>query len=235
MNVVQRQLEPEIMDDPLLDEARHIGALQGLERLNRFSNSAGILWSPIRAFVKREGLLKCRLLDVATGAGDVPLELWRRARRAGIDLQMAGCDKSSRAVAYARRRSEKIGASVHFFELDAISSELPSGYDVIVSSLFLHHIEDMQAVRLLQAMARSAGRLVLVSDLVRHPAALGLAIIGTRLLSTSDVVHHDGPQSVRAAFTIDEVSALAHRAGLAGARVTSCWPFRLLLTWRRPG
>ena len=52
-------------------------------------------------------------------------------------------------------------------------------------------------------MADAAGRIVLVNDLVRSlPGFLLLAYPAPRLLTTSAVVHYDGPQSVRAAFTL---------------------------------
>jgi hypothetical protein len=48
------------------------------------------------------------------------------------------------------------------------------------------------------------------------------------------VVHFDGPASVAGAFTQAEARELAERAGLRGAEVAARWPFRWLLTWRRP-
>lgn len=234
MSLITRQLEPEIMDDPALDEARHLSALRGLRRLNRVSGSAGILWAPIRRFLEMSPRQACRVLDIATGAGDIPIELWRRARRAGVSLHVAGCDKSPRAVAYARQCAVAVGIDAEFFTLDALSAPIPPGYDIIISSLFLHHLDEEQAVQVLQGMARATGRLVLVHDLVRRPAGLALAYVGTRLCSASPVVRHDGPQSVRAAFTLEEVSALARRAGLVGATVVPRWPCRYLLIWRRP-
>jgi hypothetical protein len=60
------------------------------------------------------------------------------------------------------------------------------------------------------------------------------AQLGSRVLTTSHVVHVDGPRSVEGAFTRAEALALAERAGLNGARVSRRWPFRWLLTWRRP-
>ena len=46
--------------------------------------------------------------------------------------------------------------SVRFFTLDALSEEIPSGFDVIVSSLFLHHLDELEAVGLLERMACAA-------------------------------------------------------------------------------
>jgi 2-polyprenyl-3-methyl-5-hydroxy-6-metoxy-1,4-benzoquinol methylase len=230
----QRRREPELMDQPGLDERQHVQALRGLERINRWSGSARILWPPVHALLQQQAPRGVRLLDVATGAGDVPLSLWGKARRAGLPLQVAGCDRSPVAVAHAGRRAEERQVEAHFFECDVLNSPLPDGYDVIVSSLFLHHLDDEEALQLLRTMAQAAGRLVLVNDLRRSAGGLLLAHLGTRLLSRSRVVHTDGPLSVAAAFTPAEALDLTRRAGLTGARVWRRWPFRFLLTWQRP-
>jgi 2-polyprenyl-3-methyl-5-hydroxy-6-metoxy-1,4-benzoquinol methylase len=195
------------------------------------SGSAGILWPPLAALARALSR-PIRVLDLATGGGDVPIRLWHKARRAGLPLAIEGCDVSPVAVAYATRQAERHGADVRFFKADALAGDLPAGYDAVVCSLFLHHLTDEQAIALLRRMA-SAGRLVLVNDLVRSRAGLLLARVGTRLLSLSPVVHVDGPRSVEGAFTIAEARGLAERAGLHGAIVTRRWPCRFLLTWHR--
>ena len=149
-------------------------------------------------------------------------------------MDVDGCDLSLDALEYARKRAEEKGAQVHFFPLDVLRNPLPSGYDVIVSSLFLHHLDEEQAHALLQCMAQAAGRMVLINDLRRGFTGFALAYLGTRLLSSSDIVHIDGPRSVEAAFTIKELRQIAIRAGLAGATVARRWPCRMLLSWRRP-
>src|SRR5437868_11693552 len=100
-DVRRRRREPEIMDQPDLDPRRHVEALRGLERINALSGSARLLWPPVRELA-RKAAAPLRLLDVATGAGDVPLRLWRRARKAGVALTVAGCDRSACAVGHAR-------------------------------------------------------------------------------------------------------------------------------------
>jgi SAM-dependent methyltransferase len=234
LDVRRRLRRPELMDQPDLDPRLHVEALRGLERINLLSGSARILWPTLERLARASGADGVRVLDVATGAGDVPIRLWLRARRAGLRLHIDGCDRSGCAIAHARRRAEERQADVHFFEWDALSGPLPRGYDALVSSLFLHHLEEGQAADLLGRMATAARRLLLINDLERSRAGLLLAYIGTHILSASPVVHTDGPLSVAAAFTRDEVLALAARAGLAGATVRRRWPFRFLLTWSRP-
>ncbi len=229
----QRRRQPEVMDQAGLDADAHAAALTALVRINWWSGSAGILWPAIRELAASGRPL--RVLDVATGAGDVPIRLRHQARRAGLDIHFAGCDVSPTALAYAGLRAERAGADVRFFQLDALHDPLPDDYDVLTSSLFLHHLDEGPAVELLRRMGAAARQLVLVNDLRRSPTGYALAWLGTRLLSRSWVAHIDGPRSVEGAFTIEEAMGLAQQAGLHDATIKRRWPCRFLLSWRRPG
>ena len=254
-----RSIEPEVMDDPALDAGRHRRALRGLGRLNRLSGSPRLIWSAIQRFIppqaghessKVRGQIEnrqskienppppLRVLDIATGGGDLPIALHRLAVQGegigGGGIQIDGCDLSPVALDYARGRAEGVRAVPRFFYLDALNDPLPGDYDVLLCSLFLHHLSDAQAERLLRRMAEAARVGVVVNDLRRSRANLALVHLAARLVSRSDVVHTDGPRSVRAAFTLPEARELAERAGLRGAVVKSAFPCRYLLTWRKP-
>lgn len=162
----------------------------------------------------------------------MPIRLFRRAQRAGLALELEGCDISPVALEHARARAA--GTPIRFFVYNALTGPALGGYDAIMCSLFLHHLDETQAISLLVRMAGMAGRLVLVNDLQRGAFGLLAAHLVTHLLTTSPVVRIDGPRSVEAAFTAGEARMLAERAGLCGARVSRRWPFRWLLTWRRP-
>ena len=84
-------------------------------------------------------------------------------------------------------------------------------------------------------MAAAAQTLVLVNDLRRNFTGWLAAHVMTRVLTSSRVVHVDGPRSVAAAWTRAEALRLAERAGLQGADYRARWPFRFLLSWRRTG
>ncbi len=140
---------------------------------------------------------------------------------------------SAVAVEHARGRAAAAGADVRFFVEDVLRRPALSGYDVVMCSLFLHHLGEEEAAGFLRWAAATAAHQVLVNDLQRSGLGLALAHVAVRLLTTSDVVHVDGPRSVESAFTMDEARALAERAGLHGAIVRWRWPFRYLLTWSR--
>jgi 2-polyprenyl-3-methyl-5-hydroxy-6-metoxy-1,4-benzoquinol methylase len=232
-SVAQRARQPERMDQPDLPRADHFRALQGLRRINRWSGSARILWPAVRCLAREVDGRPLRLLDIATGGGDLPVRLWRRARRAGLALQVDGCDVSPQALEFAHQTAEKNQADVHFFPLNALKDELPADYDIITSSLFLHHLSNDEAVALLERMRQAARQLVLINDLIRCTTGLLLAHLASRLLTTSPMVHWDAPRSVEAAFTPAEALQIAKRAGMEHATVGWRWPFRYLLSWRR--
>jgi SAM-dependent methyltransferase len=224
----KRERITERMDDPAIDPVEHRRALAGLARINRVSNSAGVLWPSIHGLAARLGRA-IRVLDVATGSGDVPAALAARARKAGVALEVAACDVSPTAIEEARR----IHPGIEFFVHDALRTRLPTGHDVVACSLFLHHLDTEDAVGLLTNMENAARRLVLVNDLARSRFNFLAVWLACRLLTRSPIVRFDGPASVRSAFTPAEALALARHAGLEGARVERKFPARFMLAWER--
>jgi 2-polyprenyl-3-methyl-5-hydroxy-6-metoxy-1,4-benzoquinol methylase len=216
------------MDEPDIDPQLHLEALRGLERINAVSGTVRAVWQPVARVARRGPSVPLTVLDVAAGAGDVAIGLARRARAKGVKLLIDGCDISPTAVTHATRRAREREVAVRFFQHDAFAP-LGRAYDIVVCSLFLHHLDEERAVRLLGALAAAARSTVIVSDLERGPAGLALAWLGTRLLTSSPVVHVDGPRSVRAAFTTGEAAALAARAGFGSYTISRHWPSRWLL------
>lgn len=232
--LAHRRLEGELMDDPRLEAHAHDHALRGLRRINRASRTAAVLWSPIARIARAHPQRTLSVLDIATGGGDLPIALRRRARRRQLAMDVHGCDISADAIGYARAGAVRARVPVQFFCADVLADELPGRYDIIVASLFLHHLGDEQVVALLRKLADYADH-VLISDLIRCRAGYALAYVGTRLLSRSPIVRIDGMRSVRAAFTITEARGLAARAGLANVRFERRWPSRFLMSWHREG
>jgi 2-polyprenyl-3-methyl-5-hydroxy-6-metoxy-1,4-benzoquinol methylase len=223
------------MDQPGLDFTEHARALRGLQRINRWSRTASILWASVTCLTRSGGTpdQPLRVLDLATGGGGTPLALARLAVRDGINLEVEGCDINPQAIRYAQREAKSHGSNARFFVLDALNDVIPPKYDGLICSLFLHHLSTAEAINLLRRMAMATRRFILVDDLIRSRWGFFLAVAGCHLLSDSRIVHTDGPTSVNAAFTLDEASALAERAGLHAATVSRHWPERFLLIWTK--
>ena len=122
-----------------------------------------------------------------------------------MQLECHACDTSPTALAHAQALADDAGVQLHTFRCDLTREAIDRPYDFITCSLFLHHLRREQAVALLASMQRSVRTCAVINDLNRCALGLALAWIGTRSLSRSPIVHADGPTSVRAAWTPDEV------------------------------
>jgi SAM-dependent methyltransferase len=226
----ERRVGVELMDAPDLEPARHVHALDALSRVNMVSLVARRVWTEIEQLA-RLGARPVRVLDLACGGGDVLAALARRALKAGLEVELHGCDRSRMALEHARAGSAGLGVS--YVVLDVVGEPLPSGFDLICSSLFLHHLGTEDAIRLVRAMAHATERRLLIQDLRRTRLGHLFARVGLRMLTRSDVALHDGPVSVESAFTTEEVSTMCRQAGLGTAEVRTCWPQRLTVRWAR--
>src|SRR5262245_25760604 len=118
LTVRERNRQPELMDQPGLDAAEHACALTGLGRINQISRIAAMYWPELRRLAQARPGRALRVLDVATGGGDVPITLARRAIRSGLAIAVEGCDKSARAVEFAGEQAAARALPLHFFTLD---------------------------------------------------------------------------------------------------------------------
>lgn len=236
MPLRMRELVAERMDDPALPAADHDRALAGLARLNALARSAALVWPAVRdelRIARAEGRV-ASVLDVATGSGDIPAALGRLARREGLEARWIAVDASAHALARARRRAEESGLRLECLQADA-TQPLPVQAEVVICSLFVHHLSHRQAVSALGSMAAAATRRLAVSDLRRSVPGLALAWAASRALSRSSVVHFDATASVRGALSERELAGIALEAGLSGATVRRAWPQRMVLEWRPQG
>lgn len=232
--MLTRKRVPELMDDPSLDADLHHEALRGLEKLNMVSSSVDLLWSQLKTLPSaKDGRRSSRVVDVASGAGDIPIGLCRRARAEGVQLEIVALDISETAIEYASAKAKAANASVQFLKLDALTESIPEGFDAAICSLFTHHLDPSEVIKLIQNMRAASNEMLIVNDLVRSKLSFALVWLGTRLLSRSKIVQYDGPVSVRASYTRNEMLNMASAAGLTNARSYFHPPCRQLLVWRR--
>lgn len=229
------------MDDPALDDRAHRQALAGLRRINWWSRTDSAVYGALKRLLQSQHVLQrsgtadrpLTILDIASGGGDLVIRLAKRLAQDGVFTRIQGCDISPTAIEYASDQARQAGlANVQFSACNALEESFPQPkYDVVMCSLFLHHLTRDQGVLLLSRMKQAASQLVLVDDLRRTAFGYWLAWLGCRILSRSRIVHYDGPVSVAGALSSDEATQMSVEAGLHGARVSHHWPQRFLLSW----
>ena len=223
-----RVLTPERMDDPELDHDEHRHALAGLRRINAWTGNAPLVWKQISNLARELSPRPLRVLDIATGAADIPIALHKASAAQGLKLEIDACDVSEQAIAFAAENCAAEHAAIQLFRLDILGDEIRAPYDVVMCSQFLHHLSTQEAEMVLRKMKSAAARCAVVVDLERSRANWLQVWLATRVLSRSKVVHFDGPQSVRAAFTVPEFESLARRAGFTRFEIRRKWPCRFV-------
>lgn len=223
----------ELLDGPLDDPAALRGNLRDLARVNRWLGGAGLSTRAIDALAGDRETLS--VLDVGTGAADIPVALLARAARTGRRLQVTGVDNRPEILVAAVSRQPRLGMTPGLDLHVGDGRALPftdRSFDVAHASLLLHHLEPSAAVALLREMSRVARRGVVVNDLVRGRLAWLAAWVLSHVATRNRYTRHDAPLSVRRAYTVAELTALIAAAGLRVQASTVGGPFghRVVLT-----
>lgn len=231
-----RAMTPELMDTEDCGYEAFRDCLVDLASVNRLTLAHG----PTLAFLehlRRAGRWPkdrpLRILDVGSGFGDMLRRIDRWAERRGVAVELTGLDLnpwSARAAAEATPP----GRRIHWVTADvfAYSGEA----DVIVSSLFAHHLDDPTLARFMAWMEARAGAGWFVNDLHRLPFPYyGFALLAA-VMRWHRFVRHDGPVSISRAFRPEDWRRLSDQAGLSSGELSIArrFPFRLCVSRVRP-
>lgn len=224
----RRERQAEWMDEPGADPRLLDKSLRYIRSINRWLGYNRATLSHFERFSHdwAKGS-RVTILDVATGTADVPAALLKWADRRGFDVRIVAIDLHDRTIRAATdmghdRRIELVRA-------DALRLPFADGsFDYVMTSMFLHHLDDDVVVRVFREMDRVARRGVVVADLSRHE----MAVFWIKLFSlwANPMVRHDAVVSVRQAFTQGEIVELAGRAGLGYVRYRQHFAHRFVLS-----
>jgi 2-polyprenyl-3-methyl-5-hydroxy-6-metoxy-1,4-benzoquinol methylase len=155
------------------------------------------------------------VVDVGGGRGDFALHLVAWARREGRSLRVIVVDRDATTAALARRHCAR-APEIAVIQADATALPVrEGGVDVAVSVLTLHHLDPDGAATMLAEMRAAARAALVVIDLPRSRVAWLAVWLTTRLLRCHPISRHDGPLSVRRAYSVAELGVLAGKARLA--------------------
>jgi SAM-dependent methyltransferase len=167
------------------------------------------------------GTERVSIIDVGAGSGELLCEL---RKWFGPRVSLTGVEINETAARSIKR------SDVEAVRGDALLLPFETGaFDTAFCTLFLHHLSDDDAVRLLCEMARvSRGRIYAI-DLNRDPAAYYFYKTFGRIF-LQRLTLEDGALSILRSFTAKEMHSLAERACLRNVKVESSRVNRLILS-----
>ncbi len=215
------------MDRPDADAEALRRSLVYIRRINNVLRYTGVSlrqfkkWS--RAWRPGETI---RILDVATGSADIPRAILAWATKRGLNVKVVGVDLHPQTLRIAAE--EGADPRLTLLRADALSLPFADGsFDYVHTAMFLHHLDEADAARVLSEMSRVARRGIVAADILRNGRAYAWITLFTLL--ASPMVRHDARTSVKGAFTKPEVLRLRDRAGLRYARYARHFGHRFTL------
>jgi SAM-dependent methyltransferase len=199
--------------------------LREIATANRLFGGRRTAWHGLLRFLDGDTTSRS-LLDIGTGAGDLPRDLARRAARRGIALRTLGLERIPAAAELAHAHGLPT--------MLACGGTLPladRSVDVVLLSQLVHHLDDPSAVALLREATRVARQGVIVADLrPSRASALAFRAAGT-LLGFHRVTIEDGIVSLRRGRNAEALVPLALAAGGRAVQGTDLPLARVLVTW----
>lgn len=223
---MKRVVLPELLDSDNGTPAEVADSLCDLRMFNRRFGGVRAMCALLRTISQARGLGEVDWLDVAGGAGDLADLTQQSLRKHGIN---------ARAVIMDRAQSHLNGVH-HNVCGDALALPFRNdSFDVVSSSLFVHHLERDELKSFAREGMRVARHAFVINDLIRDPLHFALAWIG-KPIYRSRITRHDAPASVRRAYTIQEIQGILAEAGVGPEQMSvhTFYLYRMgVIVWKR--
>jgi len=222
---MKRRPTPELLDTDSGTVEEVAGAMRDLRSFNQRLGGVSTTRDLIETVVRKTGGKDFSLLEVAAGTGFVPIQVRRELGSEGVKLNITLLDRVPTHLPRNGAARKVAADALHVPFQD-------SAFDLVSSSLFLHHLSPENVVKFAYESLRVCRVAVLVNDLLRHPLHLALAYAGVPIYR-SRITRNDAPASVKQAYTIDEMTDFFRTAGAAKVEAQRYFLFRMgVIAWK---
>jgi len=210
---MKRSFDPaelEMMDRPQPLSVELERDLQRIRQLNRWFGSYRLILDFVRRWIKPGA--DTRIVDLATGSGDIPRLIVDYARRIGAHVEIEALDRQRATLEVATKLSGSY-PEISYREGNILECNFGQTYDVVLCTLALHHFSDEDAVTVLRQCRELSRRFALVSDLRRGFFLQAGVYLLTALICREPMTCFDSRLSAQRAFSFSEMRDLAVRGG----------------------
>ncbi|MGC1631153.1 MAG: methyltransferase domain-containing protein [Gelidibacter sp.] len=215
----------EIMDDFSIDGVMLHDALDKLAIINKLLGGNGVTLDGLKILLKNHSKdIPITIVDLGCGGGDILRSIAEFGKKEGYNFQLIGVDANKNATDYGETLSKDY-ENIRFVHVDVFSEAFKAiAYDVIITTLFLHHFKETQVLQLLNHLLRTATIGVVVNDLERHRLAYYLFKLIT-IPVTNKMIIEDGLTSVLRGFKRKELVDLSKQLNIR-YQLKWKWAFR---------
>ena len=224
----------ELMDGPCSREVMQ-ACLRDLSKVNRWFLGYRPTLNWLESLELQRFQVPVRILDVGCGFGDTlrRIETWAQEQK--IRVMLTGCDLNPESISIAAAATPGTSA-IDWVAADVFRSRSSEPIDIVLSSLFTHHLVESDIVRFLQWMEEHARVGWFINDLSRAPIPYHLFKTFSKLGGLHPFVQHDGPVSFARAFVPEDWRNMCAAAGLRENEIVieGFTPARLCVGRKKP-
>lgn len=204
MERIQKQ---ELLDCDQWSYAEVACALGAIGRVNRFYGGNRMHKRLFQRVCSKFEGRKLQVLEVASGYADVLQAASLMLKKQNISMEISLLDRCARHLPQRHNWHKDLRLPT-LLTGDALELEMPdNSVDVVSCCLFLHHLSVEEARAFLREALRVSRVAVLINDVERKRVNYFLSHL-YRFMDPSRLSRHDGPTSVRQAYTYAEMQGL---------------------------
>lgn len=168
---------------------------------------------------------KLRIVDIGCGSGDVLRRIANHLRQDGRSAELVGIDANAYTINYAREQS------ISYPEISYHCLMIPSAefdafeYDVLTATLFLHHFDNEDLLKVLNKEARKSKIGIVINDLNRSRIAYVLFWLLT-LVVGNPMIRQDGLTSILRGFKKSDLITYSKKLNFKTYTIKWRWAFR---------
>ncbi len=225
INTSFRTEAEEIMDDFSIDGPMLNDALDKLAIINKLLGGNSVTLNGLKILLKDEPKNKpITIIDLGCGGGDILRAIANYGKKVGYSFQLIGVDANKNAADYAKTLSTNY-ENISVVHVDVFSEEFKAmHYDIVITTLFLHHFKEAVLLQLLQHLVKTAKIGVVNNDLHRNQLAYYLFKLITIPVRNKMIIE-DGLTSVLRGFKRKELVDLSNQLNI-NYQLKWKWAFR---------
>lgn len=215
----------EIMDDLNYNGPMLHDALDKLAKINQWLGGNKVTINGLKKALKNHSKSQpLTIIDLGCGGGDILRDLSKFGKQNGYKFKLIGVDANVHTVNYASELSKDFD-NIEFKAIDIFSEDFEKmEYDVVLTTLFLHHFKEEQIIEILSKAKNKAKLGIVVNDLHRHRLAYYLFKL-ICLTIKNNMIIEDGLTSILRGFKRDELEMFSKKLQVA-PQIKWKWAFR---------